>query len=269
MSLKEDHEAAAKALAALEGCLEVPSVENAIELLAHASSCEKCGVFLAENPGCAEALIESTHPHAELTPSAEEMIATTQNEFLVFGDAVFERLRKGKRWVDTFAERLSMELPLERRTDLWTLKEVETPRLRCALASAESVRAIGSYLTGGRRKPVVGSLIVNSDGEQPSRLAFLRLNKDRVIPGGYFAERIATYALVSKEPLHPTLEIVTSWLGALSLMMWNAVAETAISGGLGLPELFSVRMSQTEIAVSLSAEPFKESKFASGMSAQD
>ena len=260
MRLRENHEAAKKALVALDDCQEVPSDENAIELLAHASSCEQCAAFLAERPGCAEALIESTHPHAELTPSAEKMIAATQKEFLVFGEAVLEKLREGKQWADTFEKRLSMELPLERRTELWTLRKEEPPLLRCALASAESVRAVGSFLTGGRRKPVVASLLVDS-GQ-----AVLRVSKERVIPADYFAERIATYALVSQESPLLSLEDLGSWQGDLSAMMWNAVAETAIHGGLGLPELFSVQVSNTEIALSLSEEPFKESKIATGIS---
>jgi len=261
MNLRDDHEAAKKALIALDDCKAVPSPEDAIEILAHASSCEECGRFLAERPGCAEALIESTHPHAELTPSAKEMIIDTQKEFVVFGDAVLDRMRAEKRWSGKFEERLAMELPLERRTDLWTLRKEKAPRLRCALASAESVRAVGSFLTGGRRRPVVGSLVIDSgDGE-----AFLRLSPERVIPGDYFVERIAKYALISEEVPLVRMVDLESWQWTLSAMMWNAVVRTAIHGGLGLPELSWVPVSENEIALSLSAEAFKESKAAKGM----
>jgi hypothetical protein len=268
MRLREDHEAAKEALVALDNCQEVPSVENAIELLAHASSCQECGAFVAERPGCAEALIESTHPDAELTASTEEMIAKTQNEFLVFGDAVLERLTRVKfQGVEKYLEQLAIELPLERRTDLWTLREIETPRLRCALASAESVRSIRSFLTGGRRKPLVAILLLDLEAKDPTQWASLQLNKDRVIPGGYFAGRIATYALVSKESPYMTQQNLASGLWILAAMMWRAVAETAIFGGVGLPELFWTQVSKTEIALSLSADADRESKLTRGMPA--
>jgi hypothetical protein len=263
MRLREDHEAAAKALILLETSQAIPTVENAIELLAHASTCEKCGTFLAEKAGCAAALIEATHAEAEFTPSAEDMIAATQKDFLVFGDAVFDRLRKSQQWSDMFAEHLALELPLERRTDLWNLREVEPSRLRCALASAEGARAIGSFLAEGRRKPVVACLVVSAAGIEQKQPAFLRVNKDRVIPGLYFAERIATYALVTRESPYLTLETLSSRHGPLSLMMWNAMAETAIRGRY-LPELFSVPISETEIALSLSEQTFNKSNFATG-----